>query len=671
MRDRMIQLIAAVLLVLTLVGAGGLVPRLIAGAETLELRYTADPIEGAPPIIALANAIGAIRPIVADYLWIKLMRMKDQGQFYEANTLASWITKLQPRFPEVWAFHGHNMAYNISVLTNTRPERWSWVQQGIDLVRNQGLRYNPNDLGLNRELAFWFAHKLDNVSDDAHLYYKREFAKQWQFLLGIPPYDYDLRIAWIQAIADAPDTYEELVKLHPDVKKVVDRLTEGLSPFDKRFSFKFDRRLLELYGEWRALDQSPYARALGRDARLRAGDPMYAAVSAVFRDPELQEPLHQFITWLRKRVLIDEFNMDPKVMARFTKEWGPFDWRHPQAHAFYWSKLGSETGAARYNDPELVYKAMNNDRLWAQAIHALQRSGLMNYDPFSNDNPTRLNDPRWIKPAVKAFRFLYDHYYELSRGSGVDTFADGFENFMKANVRELWRAGDLEGALEVYGELDKLFGRGGVRPSNEYTRPLDVFVQETTRGEYEYVPDTAATDVYAALRQGFIQGFLMGRPEKLKSAREFAAGVIEFFKSTHYFNFVNKFGEGRMKDLIADMETTEERVFIALMRDTSISLFDRLQLFARATEDLRRYAYDDVKEQIRDEFMASPFGQEIVAEGTAAGRPQAEIEKALEENFSAVLREPPGMEAWRTAKAERARQRAEEREANKSDFQLR
>jgi len=563
------------------------------------------------------------------------------------------------------------MAYNISVLTNTPQERWSWVNQGIDLVRNQGLRYNPNDLGLNKELAFWFAHKLDGVSDDAHLHYKREFAREWQFLLGAPPYDETLREQWIQAIADAPDTFQELVKIDPDVQKVVDRLTEGLSPFEKRFAFKLDRRLLNLYGQWKAISESPYARLLGLDAGFRANDPMYAAIAQVFSDPSLQVPIERLITWLRRRVLLDDYNMDPAIMARFTKEWGPFDWRHPQAHAFYWAKVGSETGGTRYDNIDDVYKLLNNDRIWVQAIQGLQRSGLVAYDPFSNDNPTRLNDPRWIQPAVKAFRYVYDHFYDRSRGGGVDTFADWYRNFMTTNVRELWRAGDFEGAKQIYEELDKLFGMTGVVPNAEYRRPIEVFVQETTKGEYEFVPDTAATDVYAALRQGFVQAYLLGKPEKLKSAREFAAGVTEFFKSNRYFDFVNKFGEGRMKDIISDLDSTEERVFTALMRDTSISLFDRLTLFSRASEVLQRYAYDDVKEQIINELAMSPIGRSTIEGALAQGRSQADADKAFDELVPRFFREPPGMEAWRLAKAERAKRREEERSGGRADVKLR
>ena len=129
--------------------------------------------------------------------------MKQKGLFFDVMADADMITKLQPRFAAVWAFHGHNMAYNISVIHNTAAERWEWVMAGINLVRNKGLRYNPNDLQLHRELSFWFSHKIEGVADDAHFYYKKELCKEWHYLLGQPPVDHEDRIAWIKEVADA------------------------------------------------------------------------------------------------------------------------------------------------------------------------------------------------------------------------------------------------------------------------------------------------------------------------------------------------------------------------------------------------------------------------------------------------------------------------------------
>ena len=142
MRDRFIQLGAAAVLVLGVTGAGFLQPKMLEISDRDQLRYTDESVQGAPPIVAIGTAIGALRGLIVDYLWLKVTIQKEKGLLYEVMADADLITKLQPRFPEVWSFHGHNLAYNISVMTNTPEERWAWVNAGISLVRERGIRYN-------------------------------------------------------------------------------------------------------------------------------------------------------------------------------------------------------------------------------------------------------------------------------------------------------------------------------------------------------------------------------------------------------------------------------------------------------------------------------------------------------------------------------------------------
>lgn len=639
-RDRLVQLAALVLALACFAGAGVLLPRAVRTSEASGLRYTDVAVEGAPPIVALGTAIGALRGLIVDYLWIRLTMMKEKGLFYEIMADADLITKLQPRFPQVWAFHGHNMAYNVSVMTNTPEERWEWVRAGIDLVRNRGLRYNPNDLVLHRELAFWFGHKLDGISDDAHLHYKREFAREWHLLLGPPPVDHAGREAWIRRVAEAPRTLEEADRRTPGVKALVDRLTAAAGEGDL-VGLELDRRLLLAYGEWEAIRTSPYARLLDLEPQLRASSPLFRAIDSIFADPAVQPQVQTLLDFLRRKVLLDEYNMDPALMHRYTAEVGPLDWRHPQSHAFYWARKGTEMGEERVDDPNDIYKIINNDRAQIHAMQALARSGMMSVDPYSGDNPGRLSDPRWIKVIDRYFRELYDKHYG-SRGSGGDTFTDFHENFMTSAVRELYRAGDVQGAQEILDELDRLYGRGGLVPNTKYARDLKTFVDETTVGEYELQPDVARSDVYAALTRGFREGLLLNRPKVLEDARVFARDLIEYFKSSRYFDFVNRFGEGRIADLIGDLEASERVVLQQVLTDRTLPLIERLTIYNRSPEEFRRRVYDLVRPQIEAEFAQSPMSRSLTLEQ--------------------VLPEPPGMEEQRAEMAREAAEKQRERE---------
>ncbi len=637
MRDRLIQLAALVSAVIAFAVAGQMLPGVLRVSDERGLRYTDVSLEGAPPIVALGTAIGALRGIIVDYLWIKAGMQKEKGLFYEAMTDARLITKLQPRFGEVWGFQGHNMAYNISVLTDTPSERWEWVRAGIDLVRDEGLRYNPNDLILHKELAFWLSHKIDGVADDAHLYYKREFAREWQYLLGVPPGSHQDRINWIAAIKDAPDTLEALEQKNPAVRAMVERLQSGLSGFDQRFQFQLDSTFLTNLGRWKSVQTSRYAKLLGLDETFRKNDPIFATFDTVLTSAESEAALADFLPFLQKKVLRESFNMDATLMWEYTRDFGPFDWRHPQSHAFYWARKGATTAAKRSSNVEDIYKVLNNDRINIQAMQALSRTGMMQFDPFSHDNPGRLNDPRWIKAIDRYFGELYRKHFG-TRGGGGDSFCDFYQNFMSQAVRELYRMGDYEGAQAILTKLDSLFGRGGLIPNNKYEAPLPTFVHNVTYGEYEGSPDVARSDVYAALERGFREGLLFDRPQVLTDALEFAKGLTAYFQGNEYTDFVNKFGERRMADLIGSLRTSVQDVFANVVMDSSQPLMDRLTIYNRAGEAQRRMVYDQLKGVLEQEYALDPLSNVVP--------------------FAQLFPEPPEMETYRQAQAAEAASRA-------------
>jgi hypothetical protein len=330
-------------------------------------------------------------------------------------------------------------------------------------------------------------------------------------------------------------------------------------------------------------------------------------------------------------------------MAQFTRDHGPFDWRHPQSHAFYWSKLGSEVGAERYRNDDDIYRILNDDRTTIQAMQALAHSGLMRVDPFSNDNPTRLYDPRWIRSIDRYFRELYSKHYDV-RGAGADTFVDFYENFMAQAVRELYHAGETDEAQRILDELDKLCGRGGLIPNNKYEAPLDVFVRNTTYGEYEMVPDVARTDVAAILRRGFLECYLVGKRKVLDEALAFARDLTEYFRTNRYTDFRTKMGDARLADLIGSLERSVEDAIVGIMQDPTLPLVDRLTVYNRLPEDQRAMAYDAALPRIKADIAASPL---------AAGG------ATVENLFPA----PPNIEEFRARKAEQAERRRQEQES--------
>ncbi|HEY6169711.1 MAG TPA: hypothetical protein VI454_16855 [Verrucomicrobiae bacterium] len=149
------------------------------------------PLENAPPLLTFTTvALGGFRGLVANFLWVRAGAMQEQGRYFEVVQLADWITKLQPHAAMVWRYQAWNMAFNISVKFRDPADRWRWVSRGIELLRDEGLRYNPNELQLYQELGLLFQIKLGYYLDDAHVYYKDQWAKELMKVIGVEKVDY-------------------------------------------------------------------------------------------------------------------------------------------------------------------------------------------------------------------------------------------------------------------------------------------------------------------------------------------------------------------------------------------------------------------------------------------------------------------------------------------------
>ena len=149
------------------------------GAWFLQTRHAAGMPAGedanAPTGLAIAG-LGGFRGIIAEIVWFRADRLQDEGRYAELAQLAAVLTMLEPHTPEIWAYAAWNLAYNISVMMPDAPERWRWVEAGIRLLRDDGLRLNPRNPVLYRELAWMFLAKVGGNFDSASPYY----TEQWR-----------------------------------------------------------------------------------------------------------------------------------------------------------------------------------------------------------------------------------------------------------------------------------------------------------------------------------------------------------------------------------------------------------------------------------------------------------------------------------------------------------
>lgn len=186
------------------------------------------PIDNAPPLIAFTTvALGGFSTLIADVLWFRVTALQEEGRYVELVQLSDWITKLEPRCGEIWAFHAWNMAYNVSVIMPYPEDRWRWVRKGIELLRDEGIRYNPGDQQVYRELGWLFLNKVGGKTDETHQYYKDRWAEEMTALLGGGYPDY-------RKLEQQPVTVKRMAEEYKLRLEVMRRIDEEYGPLDWR-----------------------------------------------------------------------------------------------------------------------------------------------------------------------------------------------------------------------------------------------------------------------------------------------------------------------------------------------------------------------------------------------------------------------------------------------------
>jgi hypothetical protein len=184
MSIRFRKILLPLLAIALLTGAGVVQNSMNRDRDRLGLTHI-QPLENAPPMLAFTTvALGGFRGLISNMLWIRANELQEDDKFFEMVQLSDWITKLEPHFAQVWAFEAWNMAWNISVKFKDFPDRWRWVQRGIELLRDEGLRYNPDNILIHRELAWIFQNKMGASTDDASTYYKTQWAHEMMEIFG-------------------------------------------------------------------------------------------------------------------------------------------------------------------------------------------------------------------------------------------------------------------------------------------------------------------------------------------------------------------------------------------------------------------------------------------------------------------------------------------------------
>ncbi len=402
-KESTVQIIAITITILSFILAGLLIRPINDIRKKHQLVIDPDTIQGLPPGIALMGKLGTFRALAIDWAAIRAERLKEEGRTYEALQLHETVCALAPRFPKVWAYAAWNMAYNISVSQYTPEARWKWVSNGIKILRDKGIQYNPRSVSLYKELAWIYWNKIGGFMDDEHLNYKRVLAVEMERILGPPPivlndqeyYD------WFHKMVAAPRDLDQLIRDEGPVAMLVERLAE--------VDLNTDETLLDFVA--RHIRPELQMEDLVDPNTKSTADSLLQRRLEIFTDEQVAQTLERLLSTIRSKILREEHRFDLDFMYKLmVEQYGPLDWRNAFSHSLYWSTMGNEKakGYANINEAD----QMNTARFVFFSLQQLIMRGQMTFYPDFDDPYSSYLE---LTPDTRLIPYLYDTYLRLGK----------------------------------------------------------------------------------------------------------------------------------------------------------------------------------------------------------------------------------------------------------------
>jgi hypothetical protein len=425
--------------------------------DTLGLT-AAEPLQNAPPLLAFTTvALGGFRGLISNYLWMRANDLQQDDKFFEAAQLANWITDLEPRFSEVWIFQAWNMAFNISVKFKDFGDRWRWVQNGISLLRDKALKYNPDNILIHRELAWFYQMKMGDYLDDANNYYKQQWAQE-------------------------------------------------MTPF------------------------------FGPQGTNFTGLLQPASTNAV--------------------ILHEKYKIDPAFAEKVNEEWGPLDWRLPEAHAIYWACQGLDDARKH---PEKVKESdlITLRRVIYQSLLQSFKHGRIISDPFTQSVELAPNLDIMDK-ANDAYMQMYAEETDPSQQNGI---LIAHRNFLRTAVEYLYMDDRMSQAQKWFKYLGDHYPNKPILDYDQTSLPKTLTLDEYIfRDLTEDAAGTSLDDTTSA-----IEGFLNKSYINLALGEDDRYTAFQLVAQKLYNRYQNKMGISQPRVALPPMRDMQRQILGQLL----------------------------------------------------------------------------------------------------------
>ncbi|MCP4593163.1 MAG: hypothetical protein GY842_20700 [bacterium] len=622
--DRIIQVVCLAVAGLCVLGAAAVVPSVNAERQEYQLVVDPDSLQGLPPDIRLLTKTGTFRALAIDWGFMRMERLKNEDKFFELMQLSSWLCRLAPRYPTIWSYAAWNQAYNISVAQYTPEARWKWVSNGIRLLRDEGIQYNPKSLLLYKELAWTYWHKVGDFTDDYHWEYKKELAVDMERVVGAPPLALtdEETIDAFRKIAEAPRDVPGLIRSDAKVAALVEQLGAVDLAADRtllEFVARYMRDDIQVAALLKLDEHNPIHRLLLDRTRLLA-DPAHAAA------------LETLLAALRAHALRTRYFMEPERMLELMEEFGPLDWRLPYGMSLYWSSEGDRvTKDLTAVDPNV---SMNTVRLVFFSLDSMVRRGRLLLEPnFSKPNDSFLQllpDHRFIRRTHDALlkygkeQATIPELHLEGRYPGLLNYRVGHVNFLRYSIRQLWWMGTPKAradSVEYYQWLREFDREANGDPKPFYLQPIEAAVM---------------AEIYEGLTsfknaQMIINDFLFRSLDELAAGNLPAAqGYLDVARQGWEYYMADKFDDNVERRRIPSLDIMRRNAALEYLRARHVTVLKKVRAWRALELETRQFCYD----------KALPY---MVRLCEAHAPPL---------NLDAVFHEPPGMKEFRELQEE-------------------
>ena len=613
-RARQIQLMNFGIALALLLASSLLTTPILETRAQLKLDEKKDGLDELPIMYRMLNVMGGpIQGFLVAALSSSAEESKQEGKFFLANQQYSWITALQPRFPRVWMNLSWNMSYNISVATKSADERWEWVNKGIAIIRDKAIPANAKSIDLYRELHRLYFHKIGGMTDDANQDYKGRLAQQWHRIMNAPQpgATYDQRIAFIKNFKDSYETYgsdtQKILATDPVIKTLYDELVAAGFPMGRIDEID---KLVFQYGNICIMNHIYDEVFVGKKLRpmvSRNYRSLYYPESLVniIKKPEYTDVIKPFMTHLKTRVMREVHQLEPdfmwELMARKKdggKEYGPLDWRHSSAHAFYWTNLGVKRGLEMKH-----MEGFDMQNLYRDMIHAsqeLRNTGRVFFDP---QDITSFSTVPMLE-AISTYIELKEEGRRLVKGKLIraqkDSYLPGYENFLARSSVLAYTWGDIDLARKYFLKGKKEFedpeARFGDEIENRYFKSLEEFVVEERITSWTNKANVES-DLKGVLFVGYVKLFAEGDQEayvkSIRDAKMLYKRYMDLQGNTTKIGHKERMGLKPLIDLRAD---SFKRFFVW----NRSNLFQLIQVWSMIDEPIKLRTYYELQYQMRE-----------------------------------------------------------------------